>query len=67
MERENLLSVGLAVCLLFALGASSNALGDAVTTDPDEVIEEMDQDFQGQTDGGTDVPNDDTEDTATNN
>ncbi|WP_440991889.1 DUF4129 domain-containing protein [Haloarchaeobius baliensis] len=39
MERENLLSVGLAVCLLFALGASSNALGDAVTTDPDEVID----------------------------
>jgi len=39
----------------------------AEISDPDEVIEEMDQDFQGQTDGGTDVPNDDTEDTATNN
>ncbi|SEW21779.1 SPFH domain-containing protein [Natrinema salifodinae] len=30
-------------------------------TDPDEVIEEMDQDFQGQTDGGTDVPTDESE------
>ncbi|WP_256301013.1 DUF4129 domain-containing protein [Haloarchaeobius salinus] len=39
MERGNALSVGLAVCLLFALGASSNALGDAVTTEPDEVID----------------------------
>ncbi len=39
----------------------------AEISDPDEVIEEMDQEFQGQTDGGTDVPNDDTEDTATNN
>lgn len=39
MEPENVLSVGLAVCLLFALGASSNALGDAVSTDPDEVID----------------------------
>ncbi|MFD1647796.1 DUF4129 domain-containing protein [Haloarchaeobius litoreus] len=39
MERGNVLSVGLAICLLFALGASSNALGDAVTTEPDEVID----------------------------
>lgn len=39
MELENVLSVGLAVCLLFALGASSNALGDAVSTEPDEVID----------------------------
>lgn len=39
MDPENILSVGLAVCLLFALGASANALGEAVSTDPDEVID----------------------------
>ncbi|ELY71411.1 SPFH domain-containing protein [Natrinema versiforme] len=30
-------------------------------SDPDEVIEEMDQDFQGQTDGGTEMPADEDE------
>ncbi|WP_254528092.1 SPFH domain-containing protein [Natrinema gelatinilyticum] len=30
-------------------------------TDPDEVIEEMDQDFQSQADGGTEMPTDDPE------
>ncbi|MFC6764508.1 SPFH domain-containing protein [Natrinema soli] len=35
-------------------------------TDPDEVIEEMDQDFQGQTDGGTEMPADAEDDPSTN-
>ncbi|WP_254522346.1 SPFH domain-containing protein [Natrinema caseinilyticum] len=33
----------------------------AEISDPDEVIEEMDQDFQSQADGGTEVPADDPE------
>lgn len=36
---EKLLSIGLAICLLFALGAGANALNDALSTDPDEVID----------------------------
>ncbi|PCR91679.1 SPFH domain-containing protein [Natrinema ejinorense] len=33
----------------------------AEISDPDEVIEEMDQDFQSQADGGTDIPVDETD------
>ena len=39
----------------------------AEISDPNEVIEEMDQDFQGQADGGTDAPIDDSEETSTSN
>ncbi|WP_226040274.1 SPFH domain-containing protein [Natrinema sp. DC36] len=35
-------------------------------TDPDEVIEEMDQDFQSQADGGTEMPADAEDDPSTN-
>ncbi|QLK24910.1 SPFH/Band 7/PHB domain protein [Natrinema zhouii] len=34
-------------------------------TDPDEVIEEMDQDFQSQADGGTDMPVDESDESST--
>ncbi|RZV12354.1 SPFH domain-containing protein [Natrinema hispanicum] len=36
----------------------------AEISDPDEVIEEMDQEFPGQTDGGTDGPVDDADDAS---
>ena len=39
----------------------------AEISDPNEVIEEMDQEFQGQADGGTDVSIDDSEDASTSN
>ncbi|WP_435346386.1 DUF4129 domain-containing protein [Haloarchaeobius sp. HRN-SO-5] len=39
MDYESALSVGLAVCLLFALGASANALESAIETEPDDVID----------------------------
>jgi len=39
----------------------------AEISDPDEVIEEMDQEFPGQTDGGTDGSADDANDTSTSN
>jgi len=34
-------------------------------SDPDEVIEEMDQDFQSQADGGTEMPADEADESST--
>ncbi|WP_440010606.1 DUF4129 domain-containing protein [Halomicrococcus sp. SG-WS-1] len=43
MNTDGLLTVGIALCCVFALGTAASTLGSSVSTDPDEVVDADEQ------------------------